>query len=220
MNLNIFAHLANILFLVAYIVKDVLWLRIMSVFGCAALIVYYYAYPAEPLWTTIVWDGIFVVINSVHIAILIREKSGIVLTAEERRLLATTFSAMSPQHFIKLARIGVWKDVEKGHILARQGEPVDSVMLITIGTATVTVDGKIVAAAREERLKMSGNPAQYDDLGIFVAEQELLAELVRESALPRLELDVSDGDVAGAADRICHWYETTGGLHLSGDTVA
>ncbi len=76
------------------------------------------------------------------------------------------------------------------------------------------------AAARAERLKTSGNPAQYDDLGIFVAEQELLAELVRESALARLELDVSDGDVAGAADRICDWYESTGGLHLPGESVA
>ncbi|MBI5067646.1 MAG: hypothetical protein HZB56_05350 [Deltaproteobacteria bacterium] len=68
-------------------------------------------------------------------------------------------------------------------------------------------------AARAERLKVSGNPSQYDDLGPFLREQELFRSLVRESSLPWLELDVSDGDVAGAADRVADWLEATGGLY-------
>jgi hypothetical protein len=68
------------------------------------------------------------------------------------------------------------------------------------------------AAAREERLKVSGNPSQYDDLSAFVLEQELMRELARQSLLPVLELDVSDGDVEGACDRIADWMERTGGL--------
>ncbi|HSJ58522.1 MAG TPA: hypothetical protein VLC95_15175 [Anaerolineae bacterium] len=68
------------------------------------------------------------------------------------------------------------------------------------------------AAARAERLKVSGNPAQYDDLSRFVDEQTLMRRLVTESALPALEVDVSDNDVAGAADRIARWLEETGGL--------
>jgi len=67
-------------------------------------------------------------------------------------------------------------------------------------------------AARAERLLVSGHPAQYDDLGPFIREQELFRQLVRESSLPFLEVDVSDGDVAGAADRIAGWLEATGGL--------
>jgi len=68
------------------------------------------------------------------------------------------------------------------------------------------------AAARAERLKVSGNPGQYDDLAPFIREQELLVGLARASSLPRFELDVSDLDVAGAADRIADWLEATGGL--------
>ena len=70
------------------------------------------------------------------------------------------------------------------------------------------------AAARSERLKVSGNPAQYDDLGVFVEEQALIRRLVEASALPALDLDVSDGDVARAADRIADWMEETGGLWM------
>ena len=69
-------------------------------------------------------------------------------------------------------------------------------------------------AARVERLKVSGNPGQYDDLGIFVEEQSLIRRLVEASALPVLELDVSSGDVGRAADRIADWLEETGGLWM------
>lgn len=68
------------------------------------------------------------------------------------------------------------------------------------------------ASARAERLKISGKPSQYDDLDAFVREQDLFRRLVRESSLPWLELDVTDGDVAGAADRVADWLEATGGL--------
>ena len=68
------------------------------------------------------------------------------------------------------------------------------------------------AAARAERLKVSGKPSQYDDLSVFVREQELLHRLVDESILPKLEVDVSDNDVGGAVERIADWLEATGGL--------
>jgi hypothetical protein len=68
------------------------------------------------------------------------------------------------------------------------------------------------AAARAERLKVSGKPAQYDDLHRFIGEQTLLGRLVGESILPTLELDISDNDVPGAAERIADWLTETGGL--------
>ncbi len=68
--------------------------------------------------------------------------------------------------------------------------------------------------ARAERLKVSGNPSQYDDLERFINEQERMRELVAQSSLPSLELDISDSDVAKAADRVADWLEQTGGLWL------
>jgi hypothetical protein len=66
--------------------------------------------------------------------------------------------------------------------------------------------------ARAERLKVSGNPSQYDDLNIFIQEQDLWRRLVSESTLPTLEIDISDDDVPAAADKIADWLEGTGGL--------
>jgi hypothetical protein len=71
------------------------------------------------------------------------------------------------------------------------------------------------ARAREERLKVSGNPGQYDNLEPFIAEQEDMRFEVGRSLLPSLEIDVSDDDVGEAADRIAAWLEATGGLTLA-----
>jgi hypothetical protein len=72
------------------------------------------------------------------------------------------------------------------------------------------------AAARAERLKVSGNPSQYNDLTPFLREQELMRELVAKSMLPSLTLDISDNNIPSAVERVADWLEQTGGLFMSG----
>lgn len=68
--------------------------------------------------------------------------------------------------------------------------------------------------AREERLKVSGNPSQYDDLSVFYREQDCLRDLVSRSRLPKLELDVSDDDIVGACRRVTEWMASIDKLHM------
>ena len=70
------------------------------------------------------------------------------------------------------------------------------------------------AAARAERLKVSGNPSQYDDLQLFIEEQKLIRRLADESILPKLELDISDNDIPRTVERVADWMESTGGLWM------
>jgi len=66
--------------------------------------------------------------------------------------------------------------------------------------------------ARAERLKVSGNPGQYDDPSIYVDEQESFQELAARATLPVLEIDVSQGDLQANAQEIAGWLRSTGGL--------
>lgn len=68
------------------------------------------------------------------------------------------------------------------------------------------------AEARTERLKVSGNPSQYDDLEAFIGEQELFRRLVSESILPTLVVDISNNNVASGVEEIADWMSETGGL--------
>ena len=70
------------------------------------------------------------------------------------------------------------------------------------------------AAARRERLKVSGNPSQYDDLARFVQEQQLMEELVAASRLPCLRVDISGNDIPKAVETIADWLDATGGLTM------
>jgi hypothetical protein len=71
------------------------------------------------------------------------------------------------------------------------------------------------ADARAERIQVSGDRAQYDDLQIFLREQDLLGQFIAASALPSLRLDVSGGDIAHAADSVADWLDSTGGLYAT-----
>jgi hypothetical protein len=66
-------------------------------------------------------------------------------------------------------------------------------------------------AAREERLRVSGNPSQYDNLSIFIDEQERIRGLFAQSMLPKREIDVSHG-IGTVCEEIADWMTETGGL--------
>ncbi len=69
--------------------------------------------------------------------------------------------------------------------------------------------------ARIERVKVSGNPSQYDDLQVFIHEQEVMERFIEASMLDSLRLDVSDNNIIGAVETIADWMENTGGLYAS-----
>lgn len=64
-------------------------------------------------------------------------------------------------------------------------------------------------------LKVSGNPAQYDDLNVFIDKQQRMSALIDRSRLPVLRLDVSDDDVPVAVERVADWLEATDGLYMT-----
>ncbi len=70
------------------------------------------------------------------------------------------------------------------------------------------------AAARAERVTVSGKPSQYDDLQVFVHEQVVMQRFVNASALETLHLDISDDDVPKAVESIADWLEATDGLYI------
>src|SRR6266436_9645334 len=82
-------HLASILTMAAYLLKDILWLRLLTILSCFAGIAFNYFVPATTLWTIIYWNVLFAAINIVQCAIIIRERSGIQFTDEEKELHET-----------------------------------------------------------------------------------------------------------------------------------
>jgi hypothetical protein len=68
------------------------------------------------------------------------------------------------------------------------------------------------ADARAERLKVSGNPAQYDDLSVFVREQEAFQDILADTRLPLLRVDISDRSIPEIVAEIAGYMESSGRL--------
>ncbi len=68
--------------------------------------------------------------------------------------------------------------------------------------------------ARKERLKISGNPQQYDDLTVFIEEQELFKYVISTSTLPHLEVDVSNDDLEASCIKVADFLESNNLLGL------
>ena len=69
---DFFAHAASILTGIAYLIKDILWLRLLTIVACIAGIIYNYSVPQIPLWVVIYWNLLFLAINVVQIAIIMK----------------------------------------------------------------------------------------------------------------------------------------------------
>jgi hypothetical protein len=139
------AHIASVLTVIAYILKDILWLRVLTILSCIAGIAFNYFVPSTPLWSVIYWNLLFAVINIVQVAIIIRERSGIHFSEEETELYQTLFKHFAPFEFMKLMRIARWSTAKPGDLLAVEGKPIERVMLIYNGQASVVSKGAEVA---------------------------------------------------------------------------
>ncbi len=145
-------HASFALIALSFLVKDILWLRVLSVMASVAGIGYNYFGPATPLWLVIYWNIFFLAINLTQIALILRERRGVEFSEEEKEVYETIFYGFAPFEFMKLLRIGEWKDAEPGDILAVQNEVADSIMLIYNGLAEVEINGEKVAELKDGNL--------------------------------------------------------------------
>jgi hypothetical protein len=129
-------HLANALFLVSYAVRDILWLRLITVLATASLMLSFVLAPQPPL-AAIIWQVVFLVINVVRIHLLIRERRPIPLAADEQHLANLVFRALRPRELVRLIRAGELVDHAPGVKLVRRGEVLADLMVIVRGTARV-----------------------------------------------------------------------------------
>jgi hypothetical protein len=133
-------HVANVLYVVSYLVKDILWLRLLTVVAGSVLLAYYALLPV-PLWAAIGWNVIFLVINLRQIQVLLLERRPVRLTPDELRLHQLAFRSLKQREFAKLLRIAQWENVGADQRFVSKGQPLDRIMVITDGRACVVIPG-------------------------------------------------------------------------------
>ena len=154
-------HLAFGLIAFSFLVKDILYLRLVSILASLFSVFYNYVIPVEPMWIPIGWNFVFVGLNLYHIAVLIYEKRPVKMNDKNTELYETLFKDMTPVEYLKVSKIAEWKIFKSGEIIIEQGTPVKDLHLIYNGTVDVAVEGKKVAELKD---------------GQFVGEMSFLIE--------------------------------------------
>ena len=158
---TIAGHLAFGLIAFSFLVKDILWLRIVSILASAFSIFYNWVIPVEPMWIAIHWNLVFIMLNLYHIAVIIYEKRPVYMNPKDKELYETLFKDLSPVEYLKISKIANWKKFKSGQKIIKQGLPVKDLVLIYNGTVDVAVDKGKVAELRD---------------GQFVGEMSFLTE--------------------------------------------
>jgi hypothetical protein len=145
--LDILIHMANLLYLLAFMVRDILWLRVLTVVAAFCLIAYFYFQP-EPLMTPIYWNIVFTAMNVYWIVRLLLERRPVRLTPDEEVLCELLFRTMTPREMMRLLKLATWKNAAAGECFVHRDKPLDRLMVIFSGKACVEVDGRNVTELR------------------------------------------------------------------------
>jgi len=156
-------HLAFGLIAFSFLVKDIFWLRVMSITASCFSIFYNYFIPTEPMIIAIFWNGIFIALNFYHVAIILYEKRTVKMDDKNEELYSTLFKDMTPVEYLKISRAAQWETLKRGERIITQGMPVPDLYLIYNGTVDVQVNNKNIAELRD---------------GEFVGEMSFLTEKV------------------------------------------
>ena len=138
-----FLHAANILLLVAYSVRDILWLRLFAVAASLISLPYFILQP-EPLWEPIIWSGVFAAINSFQSWRLFMERRPVRLTPEEEEIRSLVFPDLPSRKVLQILGLGAWGPVEIGERMLERGKSVDAIAVIVRGKVRVTRDDRVL----------------------------------------------------------------------------
>jgi CRP-like cAMP-binding protein len=142
-NPNYFIHAANILLVVAYSVRNILWLRLFAVAASLITIPYFVLQPTM-LWAPLCWSVVFAAINSVQSWRLFIERRPVKLTSEEEEIRRLAFRDLSRRKVLQVLSIGSWTTLDVGERLIDSGKLPDTVSLIVRGKVRVTNDGRVL----------------------------------------------------------------------------
>jgi hypothetical protein len=84
--MEILVYIANILYVTAYLVRDLLHLRILTIIAAGCLAAYFYN-QAEPMMTVVMWNLFFIALNAWQLARIVKERP--------KRVTASTQSSRS-----------------------------------------------------------------------------------------------------------------------------
>jgi hypothetical protein len=159
-------HVANVLFLISYFVRDILWLRVFSVVATGCFLTFFLLQP-QIAWVSVGWQVVFMALNCWRVYQLYLERRPCYFDAEDEKLYRLVFRSLRPREFQRLARVGTRHAAQPGELLMAAGERAERVLCLSAGRVAVRSGGETRAELGPGRFVgemsfLTGEPASAD----------------------------------------------------------
>ena len=141
-----FAFLASML---AFAMTSMQKLRLLIVLSSLAYAVYYYFFPAEPLWLDVGSELALVLINGFMLIYLLWSNSRIKFDQQEQLLYDNEFSGLTRIEYNRLLKISEWELERPGYVYTAIGKALDNIYYIVSGRAEARLADGNVASIKE-----------------------------------------------------------------------
>jgi hypothetical protein len=125
--------------LAAFVMTNITWLRLGVAVSSACYAVYYYAFPAEPLWLDVVTEAGLVLLNLLMLGLAATAVFASRLDDTAQFLHDSEFSALGRRDFRSLLAKGEWCNLGTGHVFTTVGEPVEYLYYLLKGEVVAEV---------------------------------------------------------------------------------
>lgn len=197
-DLDYIVHAGSAVFLIAYIVRDQLLLRAFVVIGTILYVIYYLLLP-DPLWSPLVWNSLFIIINCVMMFVIYKDRAMFSMSEEEEKLYRI-FYTLSPGEFRTLMRISTWTKADKVETITTKGEVPEHLFFILDGDVSI----------RREKKSFNAGP------GVFIGE---LAFLTKNPATATVKINKNATAVSWKVGELTRLLATRPQMRIAFDAL-
>jgi CRP-like cAMP-binding protein len=144
LKLDYLISLSSLLTVASFSVRAMLPLRALAVASQLFAIPYFMLQPT-PLWTPVGWTALFMAINLYHITRILLERRPVKFTPDEQKLYDLAFKSFEPRDFLKLLKMGDWRNARQGDKILFRGQPIEQILVPISGAVAASQDEKVVA---------------------------------------------------------------------------
>ncbi|MEO9633405.1 MAG: cyclic nucleotide-binding domain-containing protein [Parasphingorhabdus sp.] len=135
-NTALLIHIGALFYIIAFLIRDELKLRMLVLGGSFFYLLYYYIFPESPLWDAILTTVVLALANVIVLFRILLERSVFALSSKEKQLYQH-FVGFSPGQFRQLLKIAHWRTSELPTELTTENQKLSKLFFIFDGPVQV-----------------------------------------------------------------------------------
>ena len=137
---ELIGHATYLLLAASYMVRDMVWLRAISIPASVCSIIFSYYGPAEPLWLVINWNLVFLTVNLIQLGLILYDYR-LLRCHDETGLFELLSPILAVRHIARLQKLGNHETVQGPACLIEEGNAAKQLFFVVSGDVEISKKG-------------------------------------------------------------------------------